>query len=395
MTKYILFTLILLSVQSSFSQLLVPAQDPIEVEELRFSPDHAIGGYYADFIESITFIPLEYSKDSKVQYNPRIMILDSTIVIANLMGLAKNQELLFYKKDGSYIKKIDNFQNICSACKNLLSISKIDADKDNIYLKVFIPGLQKPINIIKLDHQGNFVNTDNIEANNFLKLGDSILVYNSQRDGNIDALVLIDEENHSDTLVKYDSSIILSDDATLMDIDKGISFNGEKIYFTAPYNNKFYQYSKKLQLEKAYNLILPLKYSLPSDNIRQVFTDGFLKNNPDVMIGINQIQPIGDKLIIQLSFANTKKSTFIYNIASGEWIKLNSLVPDSASSQVPILESSGTIYAHSNDLYTIIYPNMVKSYFEQSRQLNVLKNPEIASLVKELNPILVKFNLKK
>lgn len=397
MTKYFLFPLLLFLGQFSFAQILVPTQKPLETQELRFSPDHAIGGYYSDFIENITFIPLEYSKNSKVQYNPQILLLDSAIIVSNLWGLINNQELLFYNKDGRFIKKVDNIQKLSPEFKNMLSISEIHADKDFIYLKVYIPGLEKPINIIKLNHRGDLVGTDNVESDEFLHVGDATLIHNMQGEFNTAALTLMTKSSSLDTLIKYDVGIKLGDNESIYGVDQAISYNDEKIYFTAPYNYTFYQYSKTLQLEKAYNLILPLKNSLPNENIRQAFTEEYLKNNPDVIIGINQIQPIDDKLIIQINSNSSARSTFIYNTISGDWINLKSLVPDSSSYKLPILEqiSNRKIFTNGQDIYTIVYPSYIKDYLQDNKLTDLLNNENVSTLLKEFNPILVKFNLKK
>lgn len=397
MTKYFLFPLLLFFSQLSFTQILVSTQKPLETQELRFSPDHANGGYYSDFIENITFIPLEYSKNSKVQYNPQILILDSTIIVSNLWGRIAEHELLFYNKDGRFIKKVDNIQKLSPEFKTISNISEIHADKDYLYLKVFIPGLQEPINTIKLNHQGLLVGTDNIESDEFMRVGDFTLIHNTQGEFNTAALTLLTKSSSLDTLIKYDVGIELGDNESMYGIDQAISYNGEKIYFTAPYNYKFYQYSKTLQLEKAYNLILPLKNSLPNDSIRQVFTEEYLKNNPDVIIGINHIQPIDDKLIIQLNSASSPRSAFIYNTISSDWINLKSLVPDSSSYQLPILEqiNNHKIFTNGQDIYTLLYPSVVNNYLHNNKLTDVLKDEKVAILLKEFNPILVKFNLKK
>lgn len=394
MKNYILFLVSILCINTSTAQFLVSASEGAETKDLRFSPEHAMGGYYADFIENITFIPLEYTNTSKIQWNPLIHVLDSTIVVAN--RFIQDMGLYFYTKEGVLLKKIKNLQNLlCKGCNKVQGIEDITADDKFVYVRCYIA---ERTNILKFDHQGNFISTESLYAGNFLKFASSTLIYNSPRDGHQNALTVAYTDGRLDTLLFYDSPFELSDDEFFRDITYALSADEDHIYFTAPYNPYIFQFNKGYQLEKVYNLILPLKYSLPIDSPRQAFSEEYQSRNPDIMISIDQIIPVDNKLLLEFSYNEPSypKRFFTFDKSTEEWTNLHSLVPDSSSHFVPFLDKNMPLYIQGRDLYTIIYPSDILDYFTLfNKRSELLTSEPIVSLLKEQNPILVKFNLKQ
>lgn len=386
------FTLILfLSIVKGLSAQKLIYSDTIPTEQIRISPDHAMGGSVSDWIQELAYYPLE-TQDRKdiVSYVQEFCQNDSSIAVVDRGNSGQAGPAIFiYTAQGKLIKRISLEEMGLDEHKTVNSIHRWEDG--------FIIGT--PTYRVNMDQEGNFTKqhyaTFSSTSDDSVKIHDAVWYYTSprymHRRSSNEALIL-----NNEVLVWYQQDNQPSVFFDLRDNFSSLYKQEDLVYAAFSYHYKVFELHVK-GVQKLYDFIFPLSYTLDIGayySIREEESfQTFMAKNPKAILGFDNIIRYKDYLLLETKTLAGSSFWLAYNITTKEVIRLENIVPDQSNDYLPIMGWNKKLSTDGEYLYSIIYPNEMELATRKCEEERHSMRQEYEKLLNYKNPILVRFKL--
>jgi len=364
--------------------------DTIPTEQIRLSPNHAIGGFAGELLSDFAYFLLEIKgKTDIVGYITDVCQNGGHIaIIATRGGTAGgiSHVVHLYKTTGHLVKVI-SLEDMSLGMDR--TVNSIQAFGDGFALRT----AQYRIKITKtggysIRHYNEFVSL----ADDSVVMENATWYYTSPRNRSKEAL-----KNDQSVEVWYASNTVPK---VYLDIKQHLSpYHGDNrvAYATFSYNYKVFEMNKK-QIQKIYDFILPISNTLDTSSYNQLQNWNDLKpyinKNPKVVLGFNSVFRYKKYLFLELKELKGGSIWLAYNLNSKEVINLKNIVPDSSNHFMLVIGWQNYLTTDGEYLYSLIYPNEVEVAVKNSKLSNDPIKKSINVLRNSKNPILVRFKIK-
>jgi hypothetical protein len=373
------------------------AQDrmAIKSEKIYVNPDYARGGVDTQVYKSITFIPLETTKESLFGKITKMEVSGDFYILLD----PSTNAILIFKKDGKFYAKIDGKKME----HGLVNDFTIDQDQ-----KLIIAiSLQK---MLWYDFQGKVIKQADIPEKplSFGWLNSSSIAYTPRtylgNPVNKDSVNYFIKYLENDLLQKKVLPFNVLQYATPVhfmttDVPQPYHFYNsgikDELLFTQKYNTDIYELSSS-GIQKVYKIVLPQANSLPEDSLARmpsvIGKEIYISKNSKLIYNLRGLYKIGNYLYFETvmkDFTN-RYPYMVYNFKTRELICLNKISPAAASYYLPLLSYYGSIVACDGKyVYSTVasldmfkakeatadkhpnYPPVLKKYFDmQDRKSN-------------------------
>ncbi|NRF40945.1 6-bladed beta-propeller [Pedobacter foliorum] len=403
---------------SAFAQKVIPI-DTSKVMTLRVDPINANGGNASEVFESVTYIPLETTKESTFGKVDQLEITDEYYIILD----KTTNSILIFKKDGKFHGKIKG---------GSFTLTNIDNRMDNFKINKWTREIMFSRWDVKTSQQTHcFFNYDGKKTREILSRDKELIIYNG-RFVSKDLMILA--ENYDDDkkngvktkyLMEYANDFKkpktfafpyqaegLSISEEVMSAGSGPFYNygvDSAVFFVKPYDYNIYKAAPNT-LKHAYRFLFPLVNSLPKDFLFNNEYKGkrfkYLQDNPDAIFALSNCFQVGDNLVFKANCFNNdfnKQASMIYNLKSGSLIALGHITTDAMSYFLPVADDRMTGYTGfvaSDGKY--LYSSFSSVYMFQTHEENKDKNVKYNRVLidyfgkgsGENNPVLVQIKLK-
>jgi len=395
-------------------QLLYP--DSIRVEEIRISPEHAMGGNISDYVENIQYFKLE---KPNVGWIERIW---NVYTVGGRLILNDNRKgdiyAYIYSNTGQLIK--DSFMNKAAAGANNISFNV-----DSKYIYVSNP-MRETYQADSLWKDGERYSLDGelleefalrdlevdgrrIEFDYYAQSGESKVFFMSM--GRIPYqehrtnIVLVSRSNGQVTpLLQVDTNSIDLKQVELP--SKGFYTSLLNSEILAHYSHPFSYEVAEIRdggIDKIYKFVLPQKHTVP-ENIYELpeyqekgsisyFYD--TEQNRFLIQRIDDIIRYKDYLLFSLR-GRSLSGHYAYSLKDGEFINIARLVPDESNNFLPLFSRNDSrLFSDGEYLYSLVYALDINEHIRDVYQREKRTVPDwVKDLANYDNPILVRFKLK-
>lgn len=407
MKKGCLFILAILFTQCLFAQDIHYSEN-VPVEEIRVALQHAKGGYADEIYDEIEYIPLETTKESTIQNIRKLWVTDQYFIILDVFG----RQILFFDKQGKYIRKINKIPN-CERCKSfklLIDDAKVDVENKAIYAHIAMPTDDGSFNV-KFDFDGNYFGGQSQlnDMTDFSFIKNSLVSYHSprgiQEERNFTMLSILGDDKNNN-IISYDSLASINEDE-YEDNSRNFSIPSTQdsiLYFTRPYDYNVYELGTN-GLHKVYKFIFPLQYSIPHDFITNKEYNGkretMLSENNSWITTLDYIRRHKDYLIFNAESPNTSNSQFAYNLSTGTLLDFEKVTPNNFNNNFRLRADLDEYILASDDdyMYKSIMPVILLNTAQESK-FRYTNDPDgkmkktISGLTNFSNPVLVRLKIK-
>jgi hypothetical protein len=381
---------------------------------IRIDPDNAVGSTISEVFDSVTYIPLETTKESIFGKIDQLSITDNYFII-----LDKNTNcILFFLKDGKFHCKI-NGGNTTLNFYNTISRFSVDRFAKEIG---FLKGIGK---IVYYNFDGKKIREEKstYATVDFYLFPEKKAVYYQY---NAEARLFPDSNNYELKFVTagkvrfgkfpYNMKTAPLQSREIYGIDHSpFHDTGEDstTLYCRPYSYRVNIITPG-SIREAYDFIFPLMNSLPMDFRDQANVYGnrndYIKNHIGLIYNISNVYRIGDNLFFKL-YKNTKTSeanSFIYNFKSGNTIALSHVVSDSFNYFLPVCDLNDSYPEFAIDNFyttdgTWLYTTHSSAFMFRTKEANVDKKIHYSPMLenyftkgnKKDNPVIVKVKPKE
>ncbi len=385
-------------------------------QTLYFDPNSTIGAPASRVFESISYIPLETTRQSLFGQISRLVVTDQYFIIFDY----DTQGLYFFDRSGKFIKKY----------------------KDDKYTVASMQLMEKENALYLLQINKNFRPTElerdelvrNPFSKNSMKFGRSVLYgladIQSEQITEIKGFAISMTNPHYLAPDQWAYSVVLEDKNAKDSVDFELKIsNGSKtlrayfpyakrnssylsdpgniefyntgqpgtLLFSRPYNYSIYQLTPD-SATILYNFVLPFENTVPKTFFTKEFSSRnelreYKRINPGYVWRINGLVPVNNYLFFSLDYQKRDRR-FIFDRNSNRFYNINRISPDSSNAYLPVMGwgiqyydktalyssiSSDAMFRskdaeqHRNPVYTVL----VKEYFEKSKSTS---NPVIIIL---------------
>lgn len=404
------------------AQKVIPI-DTSKTIELRVDPANAMGGNASEIFESVSYIPLETTKESTFGRIEQLEVTDDRFII-----LDENTNcILLFKKDGKFVAKIKGGDKKFPGSPMFDFSVRIYDFKVNRWTKeIMFTSVDTKTHIWTYhfyDFDGKKVRdavrgSKDPQFDDGMFIGKNLLVAASNLDDN--------KEQGVDTRyqVEYIQDLKetrqhgfpykvkgLEVDGDIMGVSSGPLYyygNDTAVFYTKHYDYNIFRLTPHT-IQRAYKLILPLINVLPGDIItNSSYKDKrmkYLKDHPNAIYGLGNCFQTGDNLTFKATNSNgqSKLSTLIYNLKSGSVIGLGHITTDELSYFLPVADDrmysyTGFVASDGKNLYSS-FPSIIMFEAHAANQnkgikYNQVLNDYFSKGKKEDNPVLVQIKLK-
>ena len=403
--------LLLTGVTIALSQVcLGQPNDQQTIKTLRVNPDYARGGTVSQLFDSITYIPLETTKESTFGNIQYLQVSRHYFAFYDY----STKGIFVFDKKGKFISKITKVPDLNDYWE--LSNFVLNPYSEHIYLvystwdkqkKTIIPKLAiyKPDG--QLDHQ------QLLETTNFNGLNADMYTF-------IDATTTLhgvnpDKNPHHTYFVTVKE--FKQPEKYIMPVAKGDPFiNPRKSYhrsstqdgwgfWTRGYDYTFLA-SKGEQLQ-AFKMLLPAKISLDSSIYRDsaMMRPGnaaseFSRKHTKLVTGISQIFRCGSLQFFTfiMGYYSSIDCSYFYNLNNGNLYNFGKITPDSTNGYLPIV-SVAPAAADSNYIYSFMPSFALFSAKDQASDKHPVYSPVMqqyfATENRKSNPVIILLKPKK
>lgn len=395
--RHVLAALVLLAAKALTGQT---------AQTLYFDPASTIGAPASRLFESITYVPLETTRQSLFGQISRLVVTPQYFIIFDY----DTQGLYFFDKSGKFIKKYKDDKYTVSSMQWM--------EKENaLYLlqinKNFRPTEQERDELVRNPFSKNsmkygrsvYYSLADIQKEQITELpGFTISMTNPSYlapDQWVYSLVLADK-NAKDSI---DYELKLSDGSkttgayfpfakrtsSYLSEPGNIEFfstgNPRALFFTRAYNYSIYQLTSD-SVTTLYNFVLPFENTVPKTFFTNEFSSrnelrSYKQMNPGYVWRINGLVPIQNYLFFSLDYQKRDRR-FLFDKASNRFYNINRITADSSNAFLPVM-GWGIQYYDQTTLYSSIssdamfrsrdtekhrnpvYTNVVTTYFEKSK----------------------------
>jgi hypothetical protein len=368
-------------------------------QTLYFDPTSTIGAPASRIFESITYIPLETTKQSLFGQISRLVVTPQYFIVFDY----DTQGLYFFDKSGKFIKK---FKDDKYTIGNMQFFEKQNA----LYLlqvnRNFRPTEQEREELIRNPFSRNnrkyaravLYDLADIQKEQIKEVPDFTIYmanpfyFNSKEW--VYSIVLEDKDAKDSVdyeLKVSDGNKILrsyfpyakTNSSYLADPGNIEFFPTNKtntLYFTRPYNYSIYQFTSD-SITALYNFVLPFENTVPKTFFSKQFSSRnelreYKQTNPGYVWKINGLVPFNNYLFFSLDYQKRDRR-FLFDKNGNRFYNINRITPDSSNAFLPIM--GWNIQYYDN---TALYSSISSDAMFRSKETEQNKKPVYSELVK-------------
>ncbi len=369
-------------------------------QTLYFDPNSTIGAPASRVFESISYIPLETTRQSLFGQISRLAVTPQYFIIFDF----DTQGLYFFDRSGKFIKKF----------------------KDDKYTIASMQLMEKENALYLLQVNRNFRPTEqerdelvrNPFSKNSMKYGRSVLYgladIQSEQITEIKGFAISMTNPHYLAPNQWAYSLVLADKDAKDSVDFELKIsNGSKtlrsyfpyakrnssylsdpgniefyntgqpgsLLFSRPYNYSVYQLTAD-SVTILYNFVLPFENTVPKTFFTKEFSSrnelrDYKQTNPAYVWRINGLVPINNFLFFSLDYQKRDRR-FIFDRNSNRFYNINRISPDSSNAYLPVIGWGIQYYDK-----TVLYSSISSDAMFRSRDTEQHRNPVYTPLLKE------------
>ena len=374
----------------------VGAQAP---QTLYFDPASTIGAPASRIFESITYVPLETTRQSTFGQISRLVVTPQYFIIFDY----DTQGLYFFDKSGKFIKKYkdekyqlgsmqfmekDNALYLLQANKNFKPTQEfIDELVRNPFSKnsrKYARAVLYDLTDIQKEQIKEVPDFTIYMANPYYFSKEwlySIVLEDKNAKDSVDYELKISDGNK--TLRSYfpypkRNSSYLADPGN---IEFFPANNAKSVYFTRPYNYSIYQYTSD-SITPLYNFVLPFENTVPKTFFTKQFSSRnelreYRQTNAGYVWKINGLVPFNNLLFFSLDYQKRDRR-FIFDKSTNRFYNVNRITPDSSKAWLPIMGWNFQYYDNAA-LYISISSDAMFRSKETEQHRNPVYSPELKS----------------
>lgn len=360
---------------------------------IRIAPASALVTSDTLLFDSITYLPLETTRESEFSSITQLEVTDEHFIILD----ERLQTILFFNKDGTFYKKITPKDKDLTTPYKFINRFTIDSANNLMW----VDDSHSPY-LFEFDLRGNFIKTFERQ----FSTGVDFSIYNglvftyygfdaSSDTINIDSfsanLMVVDQKSRQlkSSYFYFDPSQI---NYTNLFNARNFYKSGNQLYFVRPYDYNIYLFDSSGGLHRLFSVILPIQHTLPSDFLSNSrFRNKWIQytnENSQVVHTFSNIYKINGWLTFQIDGHDVSQS-LLYGTKTGELYDLNLL----ESSSLPMNGVYSSILANTGDaLITAIHSNSLKVKYHNSTKETQSQTPSDIMEIMDMdfhNPILV------
>ncbi|WP_285055066.1 6-bladed beta-propeller [Pedobacter ginsengisoli] len=404
------------------AQKVIPT-DTSKTIELRVDPANAMGGNASEIFESVSYIPLETTKESTFGRIEQLEVTEDRFII-----LDENTNcILLFKKDGKFVAKIKGGDKKFPGSPMFDFSVRIYDFKVNRWTKeIMFTSVDTKTHIWTYhfyDFDGKKVRdivrgSKDPQFDDGMFIGKDLLVTASNlNDNKEDGVGTRHQVEYIRDLkeIRYRGFPYqvkgLEVDGDIMGVASGPLFyygNDTAVFYTKHHDYNIFRLTPHT-IQRAYKLILPMINVLPSDIITNSnYKDKrmkYLQEHPDAIYGLGNCFLTGNNLTFKAtsSMGQSKLSTIIYNLKSGSAIGLGHITTDELSYFLPVADDrmysyTGFVASDGKNLYSSFSSITMFQEHEANQNKGIKYNQVLNDYFnkgkKEDNPVLVQIKVK-
>jgi len=385
--------------------------DSVPVEEIRVSPDHAMGGNVSDYLEDIQYFKLEKPRKGWIDHIWYTYTVGGRLILIDDM----KGEIYIYTKEGKLIRNSFISPDVVKANRLTNNV-----DNRSLYLSDHRKEQENHEGItldgdrydLRGEWQEELVLFEPISFESCVKLDDKTWAfyqnpYNTHfRKMDAPVLLRTDTDGTFAPLLHIDT---LSNNFQKVQMSMSSGFftsvlNGEMVaHYSHPFSYEVVEIRGN-RIDKVYKFVLPQKHTVP-ENIYELseykergelayFQD--IEQNYTLIANIRDVIRYVDYLIFQFTCRKSCGSFYAYSLTDKEFVNMSRLVPDDSNGFMPLFSrNTSRLFSDGEYLYSLVYARNVN---EHIRDFYEREKRTVPAWIKDLanydNPILVRFKLK-
>lgn len=368
-------------------------------QTLYFDPASTIGAPASRIFESITYIPLETTKQSLFGQISRLVVTPQYFIIFDY----DTQGLYFFDKSGKFIKKykddkytVGNMQffekeNALYLLQVNRNFRPTEQERDELIRNPFSKNNRKyaravlyELSDVQKEQVKEIPDFTVYMANPYYfapkQWAYSIVLEDKDAKDSVDYELKISDGNK--TLRAYfpyakRKSSYLSDPGN---IEFFSTSNTNTLLFTRPYNYSIYQLTPD-SISHLFNFVLPFENTVPKNFFNKEFSSRnelreFKQTNPSYVWKINGLVPFNNYLFFSLDYQKRDRR-FLFDRNGNRFYNINRITPDSSNAYLPIM--GWNIQYYDN---TALYSSISSDAMFRSKETEQNKKPVYSELVK-------------
>jgi hypothetical protein len=370
------------------------------IKKIRVDPEAAVGGNAARFIDSITYVPLETTKESRFHYIYQLDVADDHFIVLE----KENNAVLIFTKTGKFRAKIKVEKNVFQFSFDQRSkLIEIVNFPESVFYNLNGELIKKStltdrpntmMGITKTALDNNYT----VFYNNRLKATKDSLIYQ---------LLVYKNNRITNWFLPYPQYYKFDQLDQMGSINFGPDFNDTDtgVYYIRSYDYTVYRLTPG-SLKPVYQFMFPVQYSLPQNFITDTSYNGnrmaLLRKDRLIIPRLFRFYKKGNQL-----FFSEGKHSYILDEPTQTLVDVNKIVSDSVSNFLPVTETevdpkSKSVYLDfdGNCFYFSCPAEVIFNQMEASKNKRITYSPELAVFFNdkknrvEGNPVLVKVKFK-
>lgn len=367
-------------------------------QTLYFDPASAIGAPVSRLFESVTYIPLETTRQSLFGQISQLVVTIQYFIVFDY----DTQALYFFDKTGKFVKKYKDDKYTIAALywmqkENALymlqankSYRLTEQERDEL--------LHTPVTKSTSKYgRAVLYNLNNIEKEQISEMPDfgifmanptllapgqwaysSVMSYSDAKDSVDFELKISNGQRITKAYFPYTKrkSTYLGDPAN---IEFFLASQPNTLLFTRPYHNAVYQLTTD-SVTVLYNFVLPFENTVPKTFFTKEFSSrnelrDYKQNNPGFAWRINGLIPFNDLLFFSLDYQKRDRR-FIFDKSTNRFYNMNRISADSTNSFLPVTGWSFHYYDN-----TALYSSISSDAMFRSRDAEKHRKPAYSELL--------------
>lgn len=365
---------------------------------LYFDPASTMGAPVSRLFESVTYIPLETTKQSLFGQISRLVVTDQYFIIFDY----DTQALYFFDKQGKFVKKYKDEKY------NVVSMRWIEND-NKLYLmqinKNFRPTRQEMEELLRKPLAKNnsrygravLYNLADVQKEQITEIPDftiflmnplplapqqwvySLMLADKGAKDSVDYELKVSDGNK--TIGAYfpyakRTATYLSDPTN---IDFAIGDEANTLLFTRPFTYSIYQLTTD-SVKNLYTIVLPFENTVPKTFFTKEFSTAnelrdYKQTNPAVVWRINGIVPINSYLFFSLDYQKRDRR-FMFERSTNRFYNVNKITADSTNAFLPVIGWDFQYYDKA-----ALYSSISSDAMFRSRDAEKHRNPVYTPLL--------------
>lgn len=367
---------------------------------LRIDPDGAMGGSSSQIFDSVTYIPLESSKESLFGRVDKLVVTDHFFFILD----HNTDVIVVFRKDGRFYSKISMESLIHTPNREFLGIR--DFTVNEATGTILVRHSEDLGSLYALDLHGKLKR----------RISDKVWWDFHCMDNNHYLMVsggdIVDSARHIDgNCIITDTSTSVLEKSLLRHVELGYNLTlgeaitggqGRSVFYTRTFDYTAYRIDTQ-GIADTYRFIFPHSYSLPANFLDTAFMPkqrDYLEKN-DAVTGISGVYKIGENLLFCINRSQPPvRSTFMYGLKTGILYNLDQVSLDSTNGFVPISEIDDfhILDADGTGFYTVVPAFEIGQYRDYAKDKHPVYSKEIQAFFlrnnKNSNPVIVRITPK-